>query len=160
MADLIRTMQASDVNAARLAYCYVTIESNRYLLMMAKNVKTTVKKNKKTVPILGQTGMGHKSSGWEGTGSMTIYSVTSMFSKLMEKYKNSGQDIYFDMQLVNQDVTSSSGKQTVILKDCNIDQAVLASCDADGEWLEQDIDFTFEDFEIPETYTELDGVSV
>lgn len=158
MADLIQTMQAKDVNAARLAYCYATIDGNRYLLMMAKNLKAEVKKTKKEVPILGQTGVGHKSTGWEGTGSMTIYSVTTMFTKLMKTYKDSGSDTYFDMQVVNEDKTSSSGRQSLILKNCNMDSAVIAAFDADGDWLEQDIDFTFEDFEVPEEFAELDGV--
>lgn len=158
MADLIQTMQAKDVNAARLAYCYATIDGNRYLLMMAKNLKAEVKKTKKEVPILGQTGVGHKSTGWEGTGSMTIYSVTTMFTKLMKTYKDSGSDTYFDMQVVNEDKTSSSGRQSLILKNCNMDSAVIAAFDADGDWLEQDIDFTFEDFEVPEEFSELDGV--
>ena len=160
MADLIQTMRSRDVNAARLAYCYATIDGNRYLLMMAKNLKATVKKNKKSVAILGQTGMGHKSSGWEGTGSMTIYSVTSMFTKMMIDYKKSGEDLYFDMQIVNKDSTSASGSQTLLLKDVNIDSAVVAAFDADGDWLEQDIDFTFDDFQMPQGFTELDGVTV
>ena len=44
------------------------------------------------------------------------------------------------------------------MKDCNLDNAVIALFDADGDWLEQDVDFTFEDFEIPETFTQLDGM--
>lgn len=160
MADLIQTMRARDVNAARLAYCYATIGSKRYLLMMAKNLKATVKKNKKEVPILGQTGVGHKANGWEGSGSMTIYSVTSMFTKLMQQYKDSGEDVYFDMQVVNKDSTSASGSQTLLLKNCNMDSAVIAAFDADGDWLEQDMDFTFEDFEMPQGFAELDGVEV
>lgn len=155
----IQTMLARDVNSSRLAYCYVTMDGKRFLLMMAKNLEAHVDKTKKEVPILGQTGMGHKSSGWNGTGSMTIYQVTSMFSKLFEQYKNTGEDMYFDMQIVNQDKTSASGSQTVLLKNCNLDNIVVAAFDADGDWLEQDVDFTFDDFEIPETYTELAGVA-
>lgn len=158
MADLIQTMQAKDVNAARLAYCYATIDGNRFLLMMAKNLKAEVKKTKKEVPILGQTGVGHKATGWEGTGSMTVYYVTSVFTKMMKNYKDTGKDVYFDMQIVNEDSTSDSGKQNLLLKNCNIDNAVIGIFDADGDWLEQDMDFTFEDFELPEMFTELDGV--
>lgn len=154
----VQTLLARDVNSSRLAYCYATIDGNRFLLMMAKNLEAKAEKNKQEVPILGQTGMGHKSSGWNGTGSMTIYQVTSMFAKMFEQYKNTGEDVYFDMQVVNHDSTSHSGSQTVLLKNCNLDNMVLAAFDADGDWLEQDVDFTFEDFEIPETYTELDGV--
>lgn len=158
--DLIQTMRARDVNAARLARCYATISEQRYLMMMAKNLKATAKKNKKEVAILGKTASGHKGSGWVGSGSMTIYFVTSMFVKLMKQYKETGEDTYFDMQIINSDPTSASGSQILILKDCNMDSAVLAAFDADGDWLEQDTDFTFEDFELPQGFTELDGVKL
>lgn len=158
MPDLIQTMPAKDVVSARLAYCYATINGDRFLLMMAKNLKAEAKKNKKTVDILGQTASGHKSTGWEGTGSMTIYSVTSKFTQLLKQYQDTAEDVYFDMQIVNEDKTSASGRQTIILKNCNMDSAVIAAFDASGDWLEQDIDFTFEAFEIPEAFKELDGV--
>lgn len=160
MADLIQTMRAQDVNAARLAYCYATINGERFLLMMAKKLEAKVEKNKVDVPILGQTGVGHKTTGWNGTGSMTIYSVTSKFTKMLKQYKDTGQDIYFDMQVVNEDRTSASGRQTLILKGCNLDSGVIAAFDADGDWLEQDVDFTFEDFDLPEEFAELDGVTL
>jgi hypothetical protein len=160
MADLIQTMRAKDVNAARLAYCYATIDGSRYLLMMAKKLEAKAEKNKVEVPILGRSGIGHKAVNWNGTGSMTIYTVTSKFTKMLKEYKDSGKDIYFDMQIVNEDTTSDSGRQTLILKECNLDSGVIAAFDADGEWLEQDVNFTFEDFELPEEFTELDGVEL
>lgn len=160
MPSLIQTMQARDVVSARLAYAFLTIDGNRFLLMMGKTLKAEAKKNKKSVDILGQTATGHKATGWEGTGSMTIYSVTSMFTKLLKKYQDTGEDVYFDIQVVNEDKTSASGRQTVILKNCNLDSGVIAAFDASGDWLEQDIDFTFEAFELPEEFTELDGVAV
>lgn len=153
-----QTMHARDVIAAKLASCYVTIEGNRYLLMQAKNLEAKVEKNKVDVPILGRTGVGHRTTHWNGTGSMTIYSNTSMFTVLLKRYKDSGEDIYFDIQITNEDKTSTVGRQTIILKDCNLDSGVIAAFDADGEWLEQDVDFTFEDFEIPEQFAQLDGM--
>lgn len=153
-----QTMHARDVVAAKLASCYVTIEGNRYLLMQAKNLEAKIEKNKSEVPILGRTGVGHRTTSWNGTGSMTIYSNTSMFTVLLKRYKDSGEDIYFDIQITNEDKTSTVGRQTIILKDCNLDSGVIAAFDADGEWLEQDVDFTFEDFEIPEQFAQLDGM--
>lgn len=158
MADSIRTMQARDVISARLASCYVTIDDERILLMQAKNLEARVEKNKVDVPILGKTGVGHKTTSWSGTGSMTIYSNTSRFTQLLKDYKDSGEDIYFDMQICSEDPTSSAGTQTIILKDVNLDSGTIASFDADGDWAEQDIDFTFEDYEVAESYDDLDGM--
>ena len=39
----------------------------------------------------------------------------------------------------------------------NIDGGVLAKFDADGEYLDEDMDFTFEDFSIPKKFAELTG---
>jgi hypothetical protein len=151
-------MQAKDTVSAKLAECYVTIEDSRYLLMQAKNFEAKFEKDKQKVPILGKTGQGNKASNWNGTGSMTIYHNTAIFDELMLRFKNTGEDIYFDIQVSNEDSTAAVGRQTMIFKDCNMDGGVLASFDADGDWLEQDIDFTFEDFEMPERFSILDGM--
>ena len=153
-----QTMNAKDSVSAKLAECYVTIENNRYNFMQAINLEANFEKTKSEVPILGKTGSGNKSTGWKGTGSATMHYNSSIMRELMERFKKTGEDVYFDIQVTNEDPTSSVGRQTVILKDCNIDGGVLAKFDADGEYLAEDIDFTFEDFEIPEKFKMLNGM--
>lgn len=153
-----QVMNAKDSVSASLAECFVTIEGRRLNFMQAINVEANFEKTKSKVPILGKTGKGNKSTGWTGSGSATFHYNTSIFRKLMQRYKETGEDIYFDMQVTNEDPTSSVGRQTVILKDCNIDGGVLAKFDADGEYLDEDMDFTFEDFEMPEEFAMLDGM--
>ena len=151
-------MNAKDAVSASLAECFVTIEGNRYCFMQAINLEASFEKNKSEVPILGKTGKGNKSTGWKGTGSATFHYNTSIFRELMMRYKNTGEDIYFDIQVTNEDATSSVGRQTVILKDCNMDGGILTKFDADAEYLDEDMDFTFEDFEIPEKFNPLNGM--
>lgn len=151
-------MNAKDSVSAKLAECFVTIENNRYNFMQAINLEANFEKTKSEVPILGKTGSGNKSTGWKGTGSATMHYNSSIMRVLMERFKNTGEDVYFDIQVTNEDPTSSVGRQTVILKDCNIDGGILAKFDADGEYLDEDMDFTFEDFEIPEKFKNLDGM--
>lgn len=158
--DAIRTMQAKDVVAAKMASAFVTIDGNRYLLFQAKNLEAKLEKDKQEVAILGRMSKGHKTVSVNGTGSMTIYKNTALFDQMLLKLKSTGEDTYFDMQVSNNDPTSAAGRQTTILKDCNIDSAIVANYDADGEWLEQDIDFTFEDIEQPEQFAQLDGMTV
>lgn len=153
-----QTMNAKDSVSAKLAECYVTIENNRYNFMQAINLEANFEKIKSEVPILGKTGSGNKSTGWKGTGSATMHYNSSIMRELMERFKKTGEDVYFDIQVTNEDPTSSVGRQTVILKDCNIDGGVLAKFDADGEYLDEDTDFTFEDFEIPEKFKMLNGM--
>lgn len=153
-----RVMNARDAISASLAECFVTIEGNRYLFMQAINLEANFEKTKTEVPILGKTGKGNKSTGWKGSGSATFHYNTSIFRKLLYRYKETGEDIYFDIQITNEDPTSTVGRQTVILKDCNVDGGILAKFDADSEYLDEDMDFTFEDFEMPEEFGMLEGM--
>lgn len=151
-------MNAKDAVSASLAECFITIEGNRYNFMQAINLEANFEKNKTEVPILGKTGRGNKSTGWKGTGTATFHYNTSIFRELLYRYKNTGEDIYFDIQVTNEDPTSSVGRQTVILKDCNIDGGILAKFDADADYLDETLDFTFEDFEIPKKFNMLPGM--
>lgn len=150
-------MKAKDTVFAALAECFITIGTRRYNFMQAINLEAKFEKSKAEVPILGRTGKGNKASGWKGTGSATFHYNTSIFRQMMLQYKDTGEDIYFEIQISNEDPTSGAGRQTMILMDCNIDGGVLAKFDADGEYLDEDIDFTFEDFKMPESFKDLEG---
>lgn len=154
----METMRAMDSVSASLAECFVDLEGKRYHMMQAINLEAKFEKNKSEVPILGRTGKGNKTTGWKGSGSMTLHYNQSVFRELMYRYAQTGQDIYFDIQVTNEDPTSAVGRQTVILKGCNIDGGILAKFDADAEYLDEDVDFTFEDFEIPEKFALLKGM--
>lgn len=150
-------MLAKDTLSAGLAECYVTIGSRRYNFMQAINLEAKFEKQKTEVPILGKPGKGNKATGWKGTGSATFHYCTSVFRKMMLDYKDTGKDTYFEIQITNEDPTSGVGRQTVILKDCNIDGGILAKFDADADYLDEDMDFTFEDFSMPEEFKHLTG---
>lgn len=150
-------MKAKDTVFAALAECFVTIGTRRYNFMQAINLEAKFEKSKTEIPILGKTGKGNKASGWKGTGSATFHYNTSIFRQMMAQYKDTGEDVYFEIQVSNEDPTSGAGRQTMILIDCNIDGGILAKFDADGEYLDEDMDFTFEDFKMPESFKDLDG---
>lgn len=154
----MQTMNAKDSVSASLAECFITIEGNRYNFMQAINLEAKIEKTKSEVPILGRTGKGNKTTGWKGTGSAAFHYNTSIFRQLLYQYKETGKDVYFDIQVTNEDPTSEAGRQTVILKGCNIDGGILTKFDADAEYLEEELDFTFEDWEMPETFSVLQGM--
>ena len=150
-------MNAGDAVSASLAECYVTIEGNRYNFMQAINLEASIEKKKMQVPVLGRVGRGNKGVSWSGSGKATFHYNSSIFRELLYRFKESGEDMYFNIQITNEDPVSSVGRQTVILKDCNIDGGVLTKFDADAEYLEESLDFTFEDFKMPEAFAELEG---
>ena len=143
MSNII--MKGKDTVSAQLAECYVTIEGNRYNFMQAIDLEAKMERTKTEVPILGKTGKGNKAAGWKGTGSATFHYNTSIFRKVMKKYKENGKDIYFDIVVVNDDPTSAAGSQTITLIDCNLDNIIIAKFNADGEYLDEKFAFTFED---------------
>lgn len=151
-------MNGRDAISASMAECFATVKGTRYNLMQAINLDATMEKTKTEVPILGKSGKGNKSVGWKGTGSATFHFNTSVFRKAMKEFKDSGTDFYFDIQITNEDPTSTVGRQTIILKDCNLDSIILAKFDADGEYLDESLDFTFEDWEMPEEFSTINGM--
>lgn len=152
------TMKGKDTVAAKLAECFVTIKGNRYNFMQAINFEASFEKNKTEVPILGKTGSGNKATGWKGTFSATFHYNTSILRQMFIDYKDTGEDVYYEIQVTNDDPTSAAGRQTIVFIECNSDGGILAKFDADGEYLDEDMDGTFEDFKMPEKFTMLNGM--
>lgn len=134
---------------------FATINGNIENLAYVKKVEAKVEKNKEDVPVLGRRGTGSKAKGWKGTGTLTIYYVTSIFRQLMNTYNKTGKDTYFDIQVTNEDDSSATGKQTVVLKNCNIDSVILTKMDIEATALDEEVSFTFDDFEILDSFTTL-----
>lgn len=158
--DGATVMVSGDAIAASLAQCFVTIGDKRYNLMQAINLEANFKKIKAKIPILGKPGKGNKAVGWEGTGKCTLHYNQSVFRRMMLEYKDTGKDVYFDMQIINEDPTSGVGRQEIMLIDCNIDGGILAKFDADAEYLDEEVEFTFDDFSMPEEFAQLLGFEV
>ena len=149
------TRKGKDVIKGSLAECWVTIDGNVYNFAHAINLEATMEKNKTTAPVLGKTGKVNITSTWEGSGSMTMHYNSSIIRELLYRYKETGEETYFEIQVVNEAPGSSVGRQTVILKDCTVDGGILAKFDADADYLDEDMDFTFDDWELPEKFAPL-----
>ena len=114
----------------------------------AKNLEATVKVEKTDVYTLGKRGVQYKPNGWSGSGSMTIYYITSLFRKMALQYIKTGVPAYFDLTVTNNDPGSSVGTQTVILKNCTLDSVIVAKFDVESEVLDESVEFTFDDVDI------------
>ncbi|HEX2927189.1 MAG TPA: phage tail tube protein [Ruminiclostridium sp.] len=156
----MQTMNGKDAISASQAECYISMNGETYNFMQAIKLEAKIEKTKSEVPILGRTGKGNKSTGWKGTGSATFHYNSSIFRNILATYKDTGKDIYFDIMVTNEDATSSAGKQIVILKGCNMNGGILTKFDADAEYLDEDMDFTFDDYEIKTPFSKLSGMEV
>lgn len=157
---MAQTMHARNAVSAKMAECFVTIDGNRYNFMSAINVEVTFSKEKSEIPILGRMNKGHKSTGATIEGSAEFHLNTSIWRELAYRFQETGEDIYFDMQITNEDITASDvGRQTIILYDCNFDSVILAAFDADSDdSLTEEMDFTAERFEMPEKFNIMPGM--
>lgn len=151
----MKTLNAPDTISGKEGRAYAKIDGNNEDLFFAKTIESTVEKSKSEVKAIGKRMTGHKTTGGNGTGSMTLYYMTPLFRQMIKQWKETGQDIYFDMVIENDDQESSAGKQSVLLIDCNLDSVVLGKLDGDSDDpLDEDVDFTFEDFDILNPFTQ------
>lgn len=157
---MAQTMFARNAISAKMAECYVTIEGNRYNFMSAINVEVTFEKNKTEVPILGRMNRGHKATSSTITGSAEFHLNTSIWRELAYKFQQTGEDLYFTMEIITNDPTASDvGTQAITLYDCNFDSVTLAAFDADSDdTLTESMDFTAERFEMAKSFNLMDGM--
>lgn len=152
------TMASENAVSAKMAECYLTINGRRFNFMNMIDFEATVEKKKSSVPILGRPMEGNKAIGLKGTFSGKAHYNQSIMRKALTEYKDTGADMYFDVMIRNNDPSSGVGAQTVNILGCNTDKITLAKFDAAGEWLEESMEGTFEDWNMPELFTELKGI--
>lgn len=145
----MKAMRAQDAINGKEGRAYAKIDGNNEELFFAKTVEATIERSKSEVKSIGKRMTGHKTTGANGTGSMTLYYVTPIFRQMVMDWKKTGRDIYFDVVVENDDQESEAGKQSVLLMGVNLDSVILAKLDGDSDDpLDEDVDFTFEDFDI------------
>ena len=144
---------AKDIISGQEARGYMNIDGKNELMFFAKKVKADAEKSKKELKTLGNRRTQQKATGVKLTGSMTIYDVTPTFRKIMVEYIKKGIDAYFDMTIINEDPTSTIGKQTAILYDVNIDKVTMAQFDVDSDTLEDEVSFSYGDIEYLDEFT-------
>lgn len=64
----------------------------------------------------------------------------------------------FDIQVSNEDRPRLSAGRPIILKNCLTKGGILAKFDADSEMLDEELEGTFDDWEMPESFTLLSGM--
>lgn len=152
----MKTLNAPDTISGKEGRAYAKIGGNNEELFFAKTIEANVEKSKSEVKSIGKRMSGHKTTGGNGTGSMTIYYLSPLFRSMAKEWKETGKDIYFDMVVENDDQESSAGKQSVLLIGCNLDSVVLAKLDGDSDDpLDEDVDFTFEDFDVLKPFAQI-----
>ena len=149
-------LKSFDPISGKEGVAYAKINGNNEELFFAKTIEASVETAKSEIKAIGRRMTGHKTTGMSGSGKMTLYYLTPLFRQMLKQYKDTGVDIYFDLVVENNDPSSSAGKQTTRLMDCNLDSVVRTKLDGDSDDpLEEDADFTFEDYDILQEFTKI-----
>ena len=143
-----RIIQAEDCVNGREGVATAVIDNEVVELMELSNINITVDKNKTEFKAMGTRNTQNKTTGWTGKGSATVRYVSSRWAKMINNYVKTGKDTYFTIVVTNEDPGSATGRQTIQNLGCNLDSLDIAKLDVDADILEQDIDFTFNDFNI------------
>lgn len=148
-------LQAEDCVNGREGVATAEIDGKVVELMELANINITIEKEKTEFKAMGTRNTQNKATGWKGTGSMNVRYVSTIWAKLMERYVKKGIDTYFTIVVTNEDPGSATGKQVIQVLGCNLDSVDIAKLDVDAEILDQDVDFTFNDFNILNSFSEI-----
>lgn len=129
-------------------------------LFRIKNL--TVDAEFQTVPfkVVGTRIEQKKITGLAFTGSMVIYYGTPEWIKIVQDYVDYGFLPVVTLKLVNRDPSTTVGGQSVILNNVKIEKIPLVKMDAEADWLEMDVSFSFTDFAVEEYFQQPDTLGV
>ena len=82
------------------------------------------------------------------SGTATVYYGTPAFLKILTEYKKTGRFPTIKFQITNDDPSSSMGAQTIGVYNVLLTKIPIIRLDDSAESLQEDISFTFNDFEV------------
>ncbi len=151
MADLI----GKNTISGREAVATIKIGEDVETLFYAKKIEAKFQKEKVDVKTLGNRAVQSKTVGWKGTGTMTLYYVSSKFRQMAIDYISTGKDLYCTLIVTNNDPGSQAGAQEVTLSNVNLDSTILAMFNVDSTVLEEEVTFTFDNAAMGSKFTQL-----
>lgn len=122
---------------------------NEMLPILSVNTLTaTVEKNKEEKNVLGTKRTFNRLTNYTFSGSMTVYYCSSYWAQMLAEDIKNGTNTRFTLVCSNEDPASGIGTQTIALYGVDIDSADIFALDIEASDMTQDIDFTFDDFEV------------
>ena len=152
-------MHARDAVYGSEGKAYVTLNGRRMKFIHLTEFEGVYTINSQQVPIMGKVGFGNKAAGGAGTWSATAHFNQSMLREVADHYQKTGVMPYFEIQTTNEDRTATVGRQTIVYHDCLLTgDVVLSKLIAGDQLLTEDIEGTFETWDMPEKFNDLEGL--
>ena len=125
-----------------------TIKGENHILFGAKKIQTDAEFQESDFKVIGTTLVQNKTTGVKLTGSMTVYYGTPLFIKMVRDYIKTGKMTFFDLQIENDDPSTTVGKQTVVYYNCKLNKVPLSILDSDSDQLEEEVGFSYTSIEV------------
>lgn len=127
---------------------FMTVDGQNHELFQLKKFHSDAEFQESDFKVVGTTLVQKKTTGVTLTGTMTIYYGSPLFIKLLNEYLKTGKLPYFTMQITNDDPGTTVGKQIVALYNCKLSKVPVAMLDADADWLEEEVSFSYTGIEV------------
>lgn len=127
---------------------FMTIDGQNIEMFGMKKFQSDAEFQETDFKVVGTTLVQKKTTGVTLTGSMTIYYGTPHFLRLLQDYIKTGKLPYFTLQITNNDPATSVGTQTVVLYNVKLQKLPVAMLDADAEFLEMEVGFSYTSLEV------------
>ncbi|WP_047999922.1 phage tail tube protein [Lactiplantibacillus herbarum] len=144
MATTSQFLNGQDTISSKEATVFMNYKGQNINMMELIELSADVEKNKEKVKVIGDRWSKNKTTSMAGKGKLSGYLISSNWIEYGLDYANGGADMYFDITATINDNTSSTGTQTVLLKNVNLDKVPILDLKADDKVLEWDTDFTFD----------------
>lgn len=127
---------------------FITINGENHEIFQMKKFQSDAEFQEADFKVVGTTLVQKKTTGVSLTGSMTIYYGSPYFVEMLQTYLKTGNLPYFTLQITNDDTSASVGKQVVALYNCKLSKVPVAMLDADTDWLEEEVTFSYTSLEV------------
>ncbi len=109
-----------------------------------KNIKTVAGIQSQDMRVIGTRRIQDKPNGAKQTGSGNLYYGTDLFTGMVLQYINTGVMPEFDIQITNQDPTTSVGSQVMAYYGCHLTGEIpISILDSEESMLSYDFNFAW-----------------
>lgn len=126
---------------------FMTYNGQNIELFGLKKFESNAEFDEADFKVVGTTRTQKKTTGVTMTGTATIYYGTPYFLRVLKEYLRTGKLPEITFQITNDDPSSSVGAQIVALYGVKLSKVPVAILNAEADFLEEEIEFSFTDFE-------------
>ena len=123
---------------------FVTRNGKQIEVAGMMNITTYAEIQGKEMRVVGTRTIQNKANGAKQTGKGNIYYGTSLWTDMVLEYINTGNMPQFDLQITNDDPSSSVGSQSIAYYGCELTGSIpLSILDSEEAMLNFEFNFTY-----------------